>query len=103
MNPFEVMKNAKELKEKTDALNNELANLNVSGSAGGKMVTVTLNGKMQMVDIQLDPICVDNRDIQMLKDLIIAAYNSALDNVTEEINTRSKAALSNIDISKLGL
>ena len=81
MNPFDLLKNSQAIKEQSEKLQHELEDLRAEGSSGGRMVTVTLNGKFEMVGIKLDPICVDNRDVQMLEDLIIAAHKAACDNV----------------------
>ena len=72
-------------------------------SSGGRMVTVTLNGKFQMMDIKLDPICVDNRDVKMLEDLIVAAHKAASDNVQELIKEKSSSLLGGLDLGALGL
>ena len=74
MNPFELLKNSAALKEQAEKLQDEIARVTAEGSSGGKMVTVKLNGKFEMQEIHLDPICVDNRDVKMLEDLIVAAH-----------------------------
>ena len=51
------------------------------------MVVVTLNGKFELVDIKLDPICVDNRDIPMLQDLILSAFHDASQKIQEQIKS----------------
>jgi DNA-binding YbaB/EbfC family protein len=101
MNPFDLLKNTQAIKEQSEKLQKELEDIRAQGSSGGRMVTVTLNGKFQMMDIKLDPICVDNRDVQMLQDLIVAAHNNAMENVQEKI--KSSTALGDFDLSKLGL
>lgn len=103
MNPFELFKNAGALKEQSEKLQKELEDIRAEGSAGGRMVTVTLNGKFDMMDLKLDPICVDNRDVKMLEDLIIAAHKNAVDNVQEQIKAKSASMLSGVDLSKFGL
>ena len=72
MNPFDLFKNSQAIKEQLEKTQQELSELTTTGSSGGKMVTVTINGKFEMIDIHLDPICVDNRDVKMLEDLIVA-------------------------------
>lgn len=103
MNPFELLKNTQAIKEQSEKLQQELADLRAEGSSGGKMVTVTMNGKFEMTSIKLDPICVDNRDVQMLEDLIVAAHKNAVDNVQEQIKSKSSSLLGGIDLSSLGL
>lgn len=103
MNPFDLLKNTQALKEQSEKLQQELEELTAEGSSGGRMVTVTLNGKFQMVGIKLDPICVDNRDVKMLEDLIVAAHKSASDNIQEKIKEKSGALLGGLDLGKFGL
>ncbi|HZT95520.1 MAG TPA: YbaB/EbfC family nucleoid-associated protein [Chloroflexota bacterium] len=65
----------------------ELAQTNVEGSAGGGMVTARLNGKQELESITLDRDVVDPDDIEMLQDLIVAAVNDAqrkLQEITQE-------------------
>ena len=103
MNPFDLLKNSQIIKEQAEKLQREVANITAEGSSGGRMVTVTLNGKFEMLDIKLDPICVDNRDVQMLQDLIVAAHNNAMENVQEKLKSSSSSLLGDFDLSKLGL
>ena len=103
MNPFEFLKNTQAIKEQSEKLQQELAELRAEGSSGGRMVTVTLNGKFEMIDIKLDPICVDNRDVKMLEDLIVAAHKAASDNVQEMIKEKSSSLLGGLDLGSLGL
>ena len=67
------------------------------------MVTVVLNGKFQLMEIKLDPICVDNRDVKMLEDLIVAAHKAAVDNVQEKIKEKSSSLLGGLDLGQFGL
>lgn len=103
MNPFDLIKNAGAIKEQSEKLQNELAEIRAEGSSGGRMVTVTLNGKFEMMGIKLDPICVDNRDVKMLEDLIVAAHKNAIDNVQEQIKAKSSSLLGGVDLSQFGL
>ena len=103
MNPFELLKNTQAIKEQSEKLQAELASLTAEGSSGGRMVTVTLNGKFEMQNIKLDPICVDNRDVKMLEDLIAAAHNNAMENIQEQIKAKSSSLLGGLDLSQFGL
>ena len=103
MNPFDLLKNTQAIKEQSEKLQRELEDIRAEGSSGGRMVTVTLNGKFQMMDIKLDPICVDNRDVKMLEDLIVAAHKAASDNVQEMIKEKTSSLLGGLDLGSLGL
>ena len=56
MNPFDLFKNSQAIKEQLEKTKDEIMSLTATGSSGGRMVTVTVNGKFEMVDIHLDPI-----------------------------------------------
>lgn len=103
MNPFDLLKNTQAIKEQSEKLQQELQDIRAEGSSGGRMVTVTLNGKFEMMGIKLDPICVDNRDVKMLEDLIVAAHKNACDNVQEQIKSKGASLLGGLDLSKFGL
>lgn len=93
INPLEFMKNASQMKEQMNKLKEELAEMTVTGNAGGNMVQVTLNGQFEMKAIKLDPICVDNRDIPMLQDLIVAAHHDAIEKVQQAIAQKTSSLL----------
>lgn len=88
MNPFDILKNAGQIKEQAEQLQAQLSAMSAEGSSGGKMVVVTINGKMEMTDIKLDPLCVDNRDVKMLEDLIVAAHHDAMTKMQENIKAQ---------------
>ena len=59
-------------------MQDELSDKSVEGSSGGGMVTVTANGKQEIISINISPEIIDSSDISMLQDLITAAVNAAL-------------------------
>ncbi len=73
----QMMKQAQEMQAKMAEMQESLANFEVTGSAGGGMVQVTLNGKHEMRGLHLDPKLVDPDDTEVLEDLILAAHNDA--------------------------
>lgn len=78
MNMQQMMKQAQKMQEQMARAQEELEEREVEGSAGGGLVGVTMNGKKRMTGISIDPGAVDPDDLEMLEDLIIAAYNEAL-------------------------
>jgi len=73
----QLMKQAQEMQEKMGSFQESLAELNVSGSAGGGMVMVSLNGKGEMRSLKLDPNLIDPSEMEILEDLVVAAHNDA--------------------------
>jgi nucleoid-associated protein EbfC len=55
----------------------QLAEAEMTGTAGGGMVNVTLNGKGEMRRIKIDPSLADPNEMEILEDLVVAAYNDA--------------------------
>lgn len=103
MNPFELIKNTAALKEQTEKMQKELEMLTAEGSSGGRMVVVKMNGKFEMTDIKLDPLCVDNRDVKMLEDLIVAAQHDAVSKLQDMLKEKTGSMLQGLNLSDLGL
>ncbi|MCB2213738.1 YbaB/EbfC family nucleoid-associated protein [bacterium] len=73
-----MMKQVKKMQQDMARAQEELAELEVSASSGGGMVTVTANGKQELLSIEIKPDAVDPDDVEMLEDLVLAATNEAL-------------------------
>ena len=86
INPFDILKNAQKIQEGLGAMQEKLIGIRVNGSAGGNMVEVQMNGRMEVIDIRIDPDIVNAEEIGMLQDLIKAAFANATEKVKEEIN-----------------
>ncbi len=87
VNPFDMMKNLGDIQNKLQEAQAKMESVQATGSAGGNMVQVTLNGKFDMKAIKIDPIAVDPRDVNMLQDLIVAAHNNAMEKVQEQLKS----------------
>ena len=72
-----MMKAAGEMKAKMEAMQAELAELVVEGNAAGGMVSVALSGKGEMRGLKIDPSLVKADEVEVLEDLVIAAFNDA--------------------------
>lgn len=103
MNPFDMVKNLAGMQSQLKAAQEKLAELEAEGSSGGNMVQVTVNGKFELVDIKLDPICVDNRDVPMLQDLIKVAHHAALEKIQDEIKNQLGPMVAGMNIPGMGV
>jgi DNA-binding YbaB/EbfC family protein len=72
-----MMKQAKQLQEKMEELQAEVAAMEVEGRSGGGLVAVTMTGKGEMKRIHLDPSLVKADETEILEDLIVTAVNEA--------------------------
>ena len=83
-NMANLMKQAQKMQRQMEEATKELEEKEVSASAGGGAVEVTVSGKKEVVKVKLAEEVVDPDDIEMLEDLIVAATNEALRKVEEE-------------------
>jgi DNA-binding YbaB/EbfC family protein len=88
INPFDILKNAQGIQDQIARVQSELATMSVTGSSGGGIVKVTMNGQFELLGVELDPVAVDPRDIPMLQDLIVAAHANASEKVKEIIKEK---------------
>lgn len=75
----DIFKQAQSLQQDLARIQEEAGSQTVEGSAGGGMVRVTVNGRLQVVAVQIDPEVVRSGDVAMLQDLVLAATNQAIE------------------------
>jgi nucleoid-associated protein EbfC len=78
----QMMKQAQKMQEQ---LQKQMQELRIEATAGGGMVTVTVNGAKQLMSLRIDPEVVSKDDVEMLQDLILAAINDAHRKVDEQL------------------
>ncbi len=72
-----LMQQAQQMQSRLQQIQDELANQTVTATSGGGMVTATADGKGQIRQIRIDKTVVDPGDVEMLEDLILAAFQDA--------------------------
>jgi DNA-binding YbaB/EbfC family protein len=83
-----LQKMLKSAKEMQDKLQKEMAEMRVEGSSGGGMVNAVLDGTKNLISLKINPEVVDKDDVEMLQDLIMAAYNDAAAKVDEMVSEK---------------
>ncbi len=89
-NIAQLMQQAQKMQENLQRAQEELANLEVTGSAGGGMVSVTLSGTKECRKVRIDPSVLS--DPEMAEDLVAAAFNDASNKVDAESKAKMGAA-----------
>ena len=84
INPFDILKNAKQIQEQMGTFQEKLADIRASGSAGGGMVEIELNGRMEIQNVCISPEAMEDRE--MLEDLVHAAFNNAMEKIREAMS-----------------
>ena len=98
-----MMREAQKLQQQMAALQEEVGKRTVEATAGGGRVTVTPNGKQEIVSIKIDPEVVSKDDVQMLEDLVLAAANEALRKSRELVQQELGKLTGGLKIPGLGL
>ena len=86
INPFDVLKNAQKIQEQMGAFQEKLGTIMITGSAGGGMTEIDMNGRMEILAVRIAPEVFEDGDCEMLEDLVMAAFNDALGKVREAVN-----------------
>ncbi len=87
-----MMRQAQKMQEEALRAKEELDNTVFEGTASGGLVKVEINGKYDMVSVNIDPTVVDPEDVEMLEDLVVAAFNDAK-NKADEMKASKLGAL----------
>ena len=78
-NPMGMMGQIQKLQEQLAAAQAQLAEETVAGTSGGGAVKVVVTGDQRCKSIEIDPELLKDADVEMLQDLILAAFNNALE------------------------
>ena len=91
MNQAAMMKQAQKMQQEMLRMQQEMETKTYTAAAGGGMVKATVNGKHEVVDLQINPEAVDPDDVEMLQDMVMAAVNEAMRTAdTESANNMSR-------------
>ena len=90
MNVKQMMKQAQEMQAR---LAREMEELRVEGSAGGGAVRVTMTGNKLLADLVIEKSVVESGDVEMLRDLVMAAFNDAGQKVDEALSSKLGGSL----------
>jgi hypothetical protein len=76
-NPLDLMRKAREMQDKMQKMQEELAKKTVTADAGGGMVSAVVNGRLEVVKVRIDKSKIDVNDTELLEDVITAAIAAA--------------------------
>jgi DNA-binding YbaB/EbfC family protein len=98
MNIQKMMQQAQQMQER---LQKQMGEMTMEATAGGGMVTVTVNGHKNVLAVRLDPEVVSKDDVEMLQDLIVAAINDAHRKVDEALASQMQGMMGGMRIPGL--
>ncbi|HUX52532.1 MAG TPA: YbaB/EbfC family nucleoid-associated protein [Spirochaetia bacterium] len=97
-NPMDLLKNFQGLQAKMTEAQERLKTIRAVGTAGGDMVRVEMTGEMQVVSVSISPEAVDPDDIEMLEDLMLAAFTDAVTKVKDKMRDELSSATGGLGI-----
>lgn len=93
-----MMKQAQEMQKKMLEMQDKLGELEMDGVSGGGMVRCTLNGKGAARKLKIDPSLLVPEDVDMLEDLVVAAFNDAKGKLEEEVQSQTQAMMGGMQL-----
>lgn len=98
-----LMRQAQKMQEDIQAKKAELDATEYTGSASGELVTVRMNGKHEVLGVTIKPEAVDPDDVEMLEDLVAAAFNATVKQVDDAENEEMGKLTGGMNIPGMGL
>lgn len=102
MNMGKMLKQAQKMQADMARVQQELAEKEVEGTAGGGAVVVKVSGENKVLSVTIKPDVVDASDVEMLQDLVMAATNQALENAAELAKQEMAKVTGGMNIPGLG-
>ena len=98
-----MLKQAQKMQEDMNSLRDELDEREYEVKAGGGVVTVKINGKLEILSIDIDPEIVDPDDIETLSDILTAGVNEAIKKVNDTNNEEMNKITGSLNLGMPGL
>ena len=101
MNQAAMMKQAQKMQQEMLRMQEEMENKTYSATTGGGMVTATVNGKHEVLDLKIHPEAVDPDDVEKLQDMVIAAVNEAMRTADAEASSNMSRLTGGLNLGGL--
>jgi nucleoid-associated protein EbfC len=106
-NPLKMQEMLQQANQMKEDMQHKLEQTVVEGSSGGGAVTVTMNGKKQLLKIRIDPSAVTalsgpSPDVEMLEDLVVSAVNAAGQKAEDAMQSSLKGMLGGLNLPGMG-
>jgi hypothetical protein len=98
----DMMRQIQQMQSRLAKAQEELNGLTAEGSAGGGAVKITLTGNLQLQSVKISPEVIDPDDVEMLEDLLTAAFNEALQKAQALQSQRMSGLTSGMNLPGLG-
>jgi DNA-binding YbaB/EbfC family protein len=96
INPFDILKNAHKIQEQMSGFQEKLGGITATGASGGGLVEIEVNGKLEVISVRIALEAMG--DIEMLQDLIMAAFTDSMAKVKDLISSEAAAMTGGLNI-----
>ncbi len=96
MNPMDILKNVQQLQSRMSDAQSKVKDIEVTGTAGGDMVRVTVTGEFLVTNVEIAPDAMDDRE--MLQDLVLAAFSDASHKARERIQEEMSSVTGGLNL-----
>jgi DNA-binding YbaB/EbfC family protein len=93
-----MMRQVQDMQSKMTRMQEELGSIEVEGSSGGGMVVATLSGKGDAKKVKIDPKIVDPNDVEMMEDLVVAAFNDAKSKLDQRLSDETQKMMGGLQL-----
>ncbi len=98
VNPFELLKNLQNLQSRMNEMQERMSQIRVTGSSGGDMVRIEMSGTLSVTRVTIAKEAVNPNDVEMLQDLVLAAFSDALARVKERMKEEASSMTGGLDL-----
>jgi DNA-binding YbaB/EbfC family protein len=99
INPFDILKNAQKIQEQMSGFQEKLGGFTATGASGAGMVEIDINGKMEVTAVRIAPEAA--ADLEMLQDLVMAAFTDGIEKIRETINNEMSAMSGGLNLQNM--
>jgi len=98
MTPMDLLKNFQGMQDKLKESQAKLKSMSVTGSAGGDMVRITINGEFRVLSVEISDEVITEQDKEMTQDLVRAAFTDATTKLKEQLQEEMSSITGGLDI-----
>ena len=98
MNPMDLIKNLQNIQSRVGEMQERMKDITVTGTSGGDMVRIDMNGQMEVTGVSISKEAVDPDDIGMLEDLVFAAFADASAKIKDKMREEMSSITGGMDL-----
>ena len=93
-----LMRQAQQMQAKIQKIQEEIGNKTFEASTGGGVVTAKVNGKQELLEVNIDPEVLDPEDAEMVEEMVTGAVNQAMETAAETMNAEIEKVTGGLNI-----